>query len=177
MMMTPHDQLCPWCQTEIVWDPEIGPEDTCPHCFNELGEYRSVSLKVKQDGKQLLFDEDEADEEVDEDDIEDDDLDEDYEDEDEDTFDDYEEGVQRVMDTQEDAPVCTSCSSLMLFAGTRTMALGFVPAVPVKLKQPLLKASHSMKVYVCPSCFKIDHIAADDDRLAMIELLKEHGRT
>jgi hypothetical protein len=23
--------ICPWCHTEIVWDPEIGPEEECPH--------------------------------------------------------------------------------------------------------------------------------------------------
>ncbi|MCR8636541.1 hypothetical protein [Paenibacillus radicis (ex Xue et al. 2023)] len=169
--MTQLDHLCPWCQTEIVWDPEIGPEDTCPHCYNELGEYRSVSLKVKSDGEQLLYDEDE--EELDEEDIDDDDL----EDMEADTFDDYEEGVQRVMDTQEEAPECSSCHSLMLFAGTQTMAPGYTPVVPSKLKQPLLKPSHTSKVYVCPSCFKIDYILADDDRNAMIQLLKEHGKS
>ncbi|MDF2960099.1 MAG: hypothetical protein K0S39_1834 [Paenibacillus sp.] len=168
-MMTQHDRLCPWCQTEIVWDPEIGPEDTCPHCFNELGDYRSVSLKVKQTGQQLLFDETDIDDE----DIEDVDLEAI---EDEDTFDDYEEGVQRVLDTQEEAPECTSCQSFMLYAGNRTMALGFVPFIPSQLKQPLLKPSHSSKVYVCPSCFKIEHVVADEDRLALIELLREHGK-
>lgn len=28
--------VCPWCQTEIVWDEEIGPEEECPHCNNPL---------------------------------------------------------------------------------------------------------------------------------------------
>jgi Zn finger protein HypA/HybF involved in hydrogenase expression len=36
--------VCPWCQSEIVWDEQIGPEENCPHCFNELGDYRSINL-------------------------------------------------------------------------------------------------------------------------------------
>jgi hypothetical protein len=161
-----HDQLCPWCQTEIVWDPEIGPEKTCPHCLNELNDYRSLKLTVKQTGQDLLMDDDE---------------DDDYrEDEDEDDeiegFDDYEEGVQRVLDTQEEAPECSTCHCFMLYTGNRTMALGFVPYVPVLLKQPLLQASHASKVFVCPNCFKIEQVVADEDRMAMIELLKQHGK-
>ena len=58
-MSTNEEIVCPWCQTEIVWDPEIGPEDECPHCFNELNDYRSIDLKVKQTGQPLRFDEQE----------------------------------------------------------------------------------------------------------------------
>ncbi len=56
VMSTNEEIVCPWCQTEIVWDPEIGPEDECPHCFNELNDYRSIDLKVKQTGQPLRFD-------------------------------------------------------------------------------------------------------------------------
>lgn len=28
--------VCPWCQTEIVWDEELGPEEECPYCDNPL---------------------------------------------------------------------------------------------------------------------------------------------
>ncbi|RRJ64462.1 hypothetical protein EHV15_17185 [Paenibacillus oralis] len=38
--------ICPWCQTEIVWDEELGPEDECPHCHNELKGYRTVSITL-----------------------------------------------------------------------------------------------------------------------------------
>src|SRR4051812_7357694 len=41
--------ICPWCQTEIVWDEELGPEEQCPHCLNELGDYRSVALYEEED--------------------------------------------------------------------------------------------------------------------------------
>ena len=36
--------MCPWCATEIIWDEELGPEPNCPHCENELGGYRTLSL-------------------------------------------------------------------------------------------------------------------------------------
>jgi ribosomal protein L37AE/L43A len=69
------NQVCPWCQTEIVWDPEIGPEEVCPHCLNELGDYRSVSLRI--DGRDEEDPEDEADEAEDEVEAEEEDGDED----------------------------------------------------------------------------------------------------
>lgn len=42
-------QLCPWCDTEIVWDEEFGPEETCPHCHNELSDYKSVTLELEEE--------------------------------------------------------------------------------------------------------------------------------
>ncbi|TDG00424.1 hypothetical protein [Paenibacillus piri] len=170
--MTQYDRLCPWCQTEIVWDPELGPEDTCPHCLNELGEYRSVSLKVKQDGQQLVYD----DEPLEDDDIEDDDLVDLEDDEGDTTFDEYVEGTQRVLDLQEEAPECTFCQSFMLLAGSRTMGDDFTPLLPGKLKEPLVKPTSTLKVYVCPSCFKVEHMLGEDERLSMIELLRENGK-
>lgn len=165
-MSQEYDCLCPWCQTEIVWDPEIGPEDTCPHCFNELGQYRSIKLNLNPSAADLAEEED--------DDDDDDELD-DYDDEPFDTTDDYEEGVQRVMDTQEEAPECSACHSLMLLAGHETASAQFVPHVPSSLKHPILKPGHSTKVYVCPSCFKVEHVLSEEDRMGLIELLKQLG--
>lgn len=163
-MSQSHEQVCPWCQTEIVWDPEIGPEETCPHCLNELGDYRSVKLNLGPDG-----------DEEDNDDLEED-LDfNDDEYEDFDGMDEYEEGVQRLLDTQEDTPECPTCHSFMLLAGTRNMAADFVPSVPQSLNVPLLKPGFGMKLFVCPSCFKVEQVLSERERLAMIELLKEHG--
>ncbi|TVY07667.1 hypothetical protein [Paenibacillus cremeus] len=155
-MSQAHDQICPWCQTEIVWDPEIGPEEACPHCFNELGEYRSINLTVKQTGNPILFDEEDE-----------------YEDDSYGVMDEYEEAVQLVLDNQEEAPECSSCQTFMLFAGTQSAPHAFVPFVHEALKQPILKASFSAQVYVCPSCFRVEQQLAEADRLAMIELLKK----
>ncbi|WP_138752565.1 hypothetical protein [Paenibacillus sinopodophylli] len=41
--------ICPWCLTEIVWDEEIGPETSCPHCDNELSAYRTIELGYDED--------------------------------------------------------------------------------------------------------------------------------
>ncbi|NHN29283.1 hypothetical protein [Paenibacillus agricola] len=180
-MQQSHDLVCPWCHTEIVWDPEFGPEEACPHCFNELSDYRSLKLGVdssdEDDDEEERKDVNKADHNdkekllsIDEE-LEDDELD-DYDEEDRDGLDEYEEGVQRVLATQEDPPECTNCHSFMMFTGTQTAAPGYVPVLPVMLDQPLLKVAYTTKVYVCPSCFKMDYILADEDRLAMVELLK-----
>jgi Zn finger protein HypA/HybF involved in hydrogenase expression len=150
-----HDQICPWCQTEIVWDPEIGPEEACPHCFNELGDYRIINLEVRPDEEPDGFDE--------EDDYEDDIS----------MTDEYEEGVQHVLDSQEEAPECPSCRSYMLLAGTQTAPGTFVPYVHQALKQPLLNVSFSVQVYVCPSCFRVEQHLSERDRLTMMELLEQ----
>ena len=44
--------VCPWCQSEIVWDEEIGPEDTCPHCANELKGYRTLNIALDDEETQ-----------------------------------------------------------------------------------------------------------------------------
>ncbi len=45
--------VCPWCQTEIVWDEELGPEKHCPHCDNELEGYRTISLNLDDEEGEL----------------------------------------------------------------------------------------------------------------------------
>lgn len=42
------NEICPWCQTDIIWDEEIGPESVCPHCENELKDYRSLTLDLTE---------------------------------------------------------------------------------------------------------------------------------
>lgn len=97
--------VCPWCQTEIVWDPEIGPEEECPHCYNELSDYRSIRLGADEE------DGDEPAEEVELAAGPDDFLD--WE-EDAGYTNEYAEAVQNVLDTQEEAPECSACRELML---------------------------------------------------------------
>ncbi|MCZ8516373.1 hypothetical protein O9H85_29075 [Paenibacillus filicis] len=164
-MSQSSDLVCPWCQTEIVWDPELGPEETCPHCFNELGEYRSIQWKVKPVGQSIEFDEDE-DEEEENDEYYDDELEPN-------SLDTYEEAVQHVLDRQEEAPECPSCRSFMLLAGTQAAPESFVPFIHASVKSPLIGANFTAQVYVCPSCFKVDTLLSEKDRLEMIELLKQ----
>jgi hypothetical protein len=179
-------QVCPWCQTEIVWDPEIGPEETCPHCLNELSGYRSLKLKLSQeDGDLSLEEEDEehhghhhghshhghshVHDEDDGDLLEVEDLLDDYTVDPE--PDDYSERVIACMDMQEYAPECTNCHELMLHAGVRTAGgAGFEPKVPVPLGDSFLGATYAVDVFVCPSCFKTDEYLTKEAKEDMIRV-------
>ncbi len=44
--------VCPWCHSEIVWDPELGPEEFCPHCGNELSGYRTLNIELEDEEEQ-----------------------------------------------------------------------------------------------------------------------------
>ncbi|WNQ10245.1 hypothetical protein MJA45_21865 [Paenibacillus aurantius] len=161
-MESEEKQVCPWCHTEIVWDPELGPEEECPHCFNELGAYRSVTFGAPA--------EEEDEEELDAapvgelDDL--DELEEEYRDE-------YSEKVEQVIDGQEEAPECTNCRELMLLAGQRTTGKeAWSPLVPEAVGKPLLAALEE-NVYVCPSCFKTESYLTEKARLALLKAVKD----
>ncbi|MGU3470826.1 hypothetical protein ACLBWT_06635 [Paenibacillus sp. D51F] len=146
--------ICPWCSTEIVWDEEIGPEEYCPHCENELTGYRTLKLGENDaDAPEAAEAEEGEAADWDEDDQAGDDtgwagggrprswLQAD-------------EKIQRIMDDQEEMPECPSCREYMLFGGTQQLA-PFEPAAPPALKKPLLPPSPSLQVYVCPACHEV----------------------
>lgn len=163
-MNAKDEVICPWCHTEIVWDPEIGPEDECPHCLNDLGDYRSIDLKIKQTGQPLVFGEDTGDE---------DDFTDNWDDSD-DSIDSYGETVQKLTDEQEEAPECSNCHEFMLLAGAELQDKNtYIPHVPKLLNVPFLKAPFTLQVYVCPSCFKVEKFLADADRITLVERLKQ----
>ncbi|OBA07918.1 hypothetical protein A9P44_00775 [Paenibacillus polymyxa] len=35
--------ICPWCNMEIIWDEELGPEEECPYCHNDLKGYSDLT--------------------------------------------------------------------------------------------------------------------------------------
>lgn len=155
-----QETICPWCQTEIVWDPEIGPEQVCPHCFNELGEYRSVTFTPE-----MLED----DEDFDDDPDGQDDLDW----EEQEVRDVYQQRVNDCIDFQEEAPECSTCREFMLLAGDQVMEEGgFSPKVHKPIGRSVLAAPFKMNVYVCPSCFKVETVLSESDRQSMIEAIK-----
>lgn len=179
-------QVCPWCQTEIVWDPEIGPEDVCPHCLNELGDYRSVSFQMEgqEDEEEEAEEEDgeehehnhghghrhpghvhslpaESDEELD-----------DYDEESE--PDPFREKVQEILDTQLEAPECPNCRELMLFGGqVRLSGNRFDPAQPSAVDEPILPEILEMDLFVCPSCFKTETYLAEPGRIRLTQTLSK----
>lgn len=176
-------QVCPWCQTEIVWDPELGPEETCPHCLNELKGYRSLKLRLSQTDGELSLDADDDEDnghhghhhhnhdhehDHDEEVLEVDDLLDDYTVDPE--PDDYAEQVIACMDLQEYAPECTNCHELMLHAGVRTITAGFAPKIPAALGESFIGSSYEMDVFVCPSCFKVDEYLTKEAKEKMIRV-------
>ncbi|MDQ6423007.1 hypothetical protein RB620_26620 [Paenibacillus sp. LHD-117] len=177
-----EQQICPWCLTEITWDEEIGPESHCPHCENELGGYRTMSIGLDGGKERGGYDsEEEDDEDMEEwNDTGADDSEADWASEQE----GYRgassgmlaaEGViQRVIDEQDEAPECPNCREYMMEAGTQTVGgEGFVPAVPKAIGTPLLPNPFRMVWYVCPSCFTVSSQLAFGDREALIEKMSE----
>ncbi|MOA05898.1 hypothetical protein D3C78_1255080 [compost metagenome] len=171
--------VCPWCHTEIVWDEEFGPEENCPHCNNELNGYRTVTVGI--DG--IEEEEEEVVEEPKQEVINDDDL---WGDVDKDSVvpiyntlnqfgDDYdlnkyEERVSGILAIQEEAPECTQCHELTILAGKQLVS-SFEPSAPATLGGPVLTSPFSLNVYVCPSCFYVQHSLAQEDRIQLVRNL------
>jgi hypothetical protein len=177
-----EQQICPWCQMEIIWDPEFGPEEECPHCLNELKGYRSLPLggAIEHESDLEL---DEADEESDLEPVSEADLVEGIEDEDdyeallEETKgkDKYHEGVMQCLDTQLEVPECFRCQELMLLAGVQTIDSNrFVPEIPASLGRSFLPKSFDLQLYVCPSCFTTESMLSPDNRDLMVKIIKEN---
>jgi hypothetical protein len=180
MELEAKGQVCPWCDTEIVWDPEIGPEEECPHCLNPLGDYSSVVLPIRTGGPSVPLGEApaasrrkpeqvEADEELD---IFDE-LDDGFEDSDA-AIEAYEEAVELVVNGQEEAPECPSCRQFMLHLGDQQNppAAKFEPIVPDSVGTALIRHDYSLKMYVCPSCFRVDYWLSEQDRAQLLNRLQ-----
>ncbi|OMD46672.1 hypothetical protein BSK56_15910 [Paenibacillus borealis] len=171
--------VCPWCHTEIVWDEEFGPEETCPHCNNELSGYRTVTLGSDD----LEEDEPETEDEPKSEEISDEDL---WDDSDKESvvpifnttsqFSDdydmkrYEHSVSAILAAQLEAPECPQCHELMVLAGTQKVD-SFEPSAPEALGGAVLKAPFALNLYVCPSCFHVQHNLAQEDRIQFVRNL------
>ncbi|MCG7409860.1 hypothetical protein MH117_20845 [Paenibacillus sp. ACRRX] len=176
------DVICPWCDTEIVWDEVLGPEEECPYCHNELQEYRTLSVPLeaeedeeegiesmqvkgtKKGGKGHANAAQSAQGS-------------------DDTIgwgDDsmllsspnqlqFEEGVGRVLHDQLEVPECPHCREYMLLAGQETVAASaFQPNRPAALDKPLLQAPFTLDVYVCASCFHVSKSLSMGERESLI---------
>ncbi|WP_440118061.1 hypothetical protein [Paenibacillus sp. QZ-Y1] len=180
--------VCPWCQTEIVWDEELGPEEECPYCHNELKGYRTLNINVGDEEN------DDAEEDIyDMDDVVNDQQTTDlsalwgdevelklpelrtltkYADEGNDLI-QYEEGVQKQLDLQEEVPECPQCREFMILAGTQaTTQDTFSPvANAASGSGALLSPPFHVLTYVCSGCFQVQYSLAEDDRLRLIQNL------
>ncbi|AJY73644.1 hypothetical protein [Paenibacillus beijingensis] len=162
-----HATICPWCDTEIVWDEEIGPEKHCPHCDNELSGYRTLTLGDDEgDGDQDWKDAEAGDDggwlgDMD--------------------GDGYRQGdladlaarqsVEKVLEDQDEVPECPACREYMVLTGEQTVTEGFEPVVPKALGRPLLEAPVRFSLYVCPACFETSTKLSPQTRKKLIESL------
>ena len=170
--------VCPWCHTEIVWDEEFGPEENCPHCNNELSGYRTVTigsedledeLEVVNEPKQEVVNDDDLWGDVDKDSVVPifntlDQFGDDYD------LSQYENNTSTILAEQEEAPECTQCHELLLLAGKQQIT-SFEPSSPTVLGGPVLTAPFSLNMYVCPSCFNVQHNLAQEDRIQLVRNL------
>ncbi|QAY66635.1 hypothetical protein [Paenibacillus protaetiae] len=159
--------ICPWCQTEIVWDEELGPEPYCPHCDNELSGYRTVQIGIERE------------------DEEDDQDDSDWEGGPEEPVDFAEldevdtnsvwykvdQALKVIVDSQEEAPECPECKEYMAELGVQAMPAGFVPTKHSSIGNSLVKAAFETVWYVCPACYRTTSVLSQADRDEMVRRL------
>jgi Zn finger protein HypA/HybF involved in hydrogenase expression len=165
--------VCPWCQNEIPHEAGEEPEKYCPVCENELDGYRT--LRIGADDSE---DEDEEDETLTEGTDEEDlswmpegELTEKNE-----ALLRFEETVELLLDEQDTVPECPQCREYMLEAGEVSVsAETFRARVPESLGQAVLEAPFAMTVYVCPSCFTMQHSLAEQGRFEMARRLSGAG--
>jgi len=149
--------VCPWCQSEVPVEEGQEPDRYCPVCDNELGGYRTLRIDVSGDEKE---EEEEPDGGAEAGWVEDDELREKNE-----SLLLYEEAVEKLLDEQETVPECPQCREYMLEAGeVQVGGESFRPRVPAALGEAVLDAPFALKVYVCPSCFAVQHALDEDGR-------------
>lgn len=156
---------CPWCESDIIWDKEIGPEKYCPHCENELSGYRTLEIDAELD--------------------EEEDHETQYGDDDSD-WDDDDKGilrttreiavnnaVQSLLNEQYEMPECTNCREYMVEAGTQSVGEqgGFEAKKAPESGLPLVNNNMKVIWYVCPSCYRTDSYLSLNDRKQMLDAL------
>lgn len=166
--------ICPWCQSEIPQEEGAEPEKYCPVCENELDGYRTLRFELDraEDGVDPgAKDDSEEESEADLRWMEDRDLTEKNE-----SLLLFEEAVEGLLDEQDAVPECPLCREYMLEAGERIVpAESFRPRVPESLGDAILKAPFSLTVYICPSCFAVQHALSDRDRAEVGQRLSRAG--
>ncbi|MWC29005.1 hypothetical protein [Paenibacillus sp. MMS18-CY102] len=180
-----NNNVCPWCHSEIVWDEEIGPEEHCPHCSNELSGYRTLQVGIDQEDSEQAYDDEVAGQHQQQAEEEDDWASEDNKKQAL-SGDGYrhagrvnfaiEESVQRVLDDQLEMPECPSCRNYMIELGVHNVSRDyFNPAVPLAIGKPLLEPPFETVMFVCPACFETSTKLTLETRKRLTDLLKEEA--
>lgn len=160
--------VCPWCESNIIWDEEIGPEKHCPHCDNELSGYRTLELDSKLD------------DEDDDPSYEGEQGDNDWEDDEQSILRSTREiaansQIQSLLDGQFEMPECTNCREYMLEVGEQTIGQQgeFTAVTAPKSGLPIVTTPMKVTWYVCPSCHRTDSYLSIHDRKQMLDSLSE----
>lgn len=171
-----NSEICTWCDTEIVWDPELGRESTCPHCYNELEEYRSIKIEV--DSSEPVTEEGELN--LDFSHINEEALNMDEliigEDEAQDVI-HYEQALEHINEhTDKETLECVQCEGPMVYVGNQTMGKGGFESITLTgTQEDLLSKSYSVDVHICPDCFEVRYILSDEDRIEFMSTIKRFG--
>lgn len=145
-------QICPWCNTEIVWDEEMGPEKECPHCYNELTDYRTVTFPLKPDAM-------------------------DFEEESDEDWNRYTRTAEKILDAQDEALECPQCQEYMVKAGELAVdGKQFVPNAANPGLPPFLEAPFQIELFVCSHCFSVLQRLAGSDRARLVRRLGDSSR-
>ena len=154
---------CPWCESDIIWDAEIGPEKNCPHCENELSGYRTLEID--------LDDEEMEDQHVDPNES-------DWEDDDRGILRTTREiaansSLQAILNEQFEMPECTNCREYMVEAGMQVVGEDghFESKVSPANGLPLINKSFKVIWYVCPTCYRTDSYLDLLDRKQLLDAL------
>ncbi|HEY0827568.1 MAG TPA: hypothetical protein VGE40_05700, partial [Bacilli bacterium] len=150
----------------------------CPHCFNELDGYRSIHVGLKKPLDTITLEEEALRKKWLEDDEDDElyDLDQElveletgYE-----NLLAYEENLLPFLMAQEYSMECTICRESMVYAGEQKVPGNqFIAAVPEGVTEPFLSAPFTVKVHVCPTCFKMEHSLSEEDRIRIMNNLNK----
>lgn len=149
-------RICPWCQTEIVPDPELGLEEVCPNCMNELSDYRTISLDydIEEENQPAGHDE----------------LEDEFE-----RRQSLERGVGKRLEVQDETMLCHTCEEDMLFAGERVVSSDqFYP--DKQMPTPILIAPFRQEMFVCPWCARVAYRLGENERMALSDQLLQEGK-
>ncbi|MFD2671296.1 hypothetical protein [Marinicrinis sediminis] len=166
-------EVCPWCQSELVWDEEIGPEEVCPFCENDLRDYRTVRLSSDEVQEETIAAKKaEEEEQWDEETMA---LLESLEvDQQTETVDQYDEGIQQLLMEQEEVLLCNSCQSEMIWAGTEEVKAKRFNPRQMADGTPLVALPFRKDIHLCPHCFELKEVMNREDRLKSLQQLARH---
>ncbi|MHA0856630.1 hypothetical protein [Paenibacillus sp. CMAA1364] len=177
--------VCPWCQTEIVWDEEIGQEEECPHCQNELNAYRTLNIGLEDEEDEIEVQDDKSShtssvEQTDNSLWEPDMMSvtpafrtiDKYEGSHDLTQ--YEKNTQNVLDQQAEVPECPQCHEYMLLTGQQQITGNGWKATALPItKGKVLQPPFAIDMYVCTGCFHVQTTLSEEDRLRFVEELSK----